>query len=632
MPRPKFKRPECLQGLEVVGLDFETYFDKDYSLKKKDWPTSLYIQADQFKAQCIGIQHESWSRPQWVKGSEVQAALRQFDWSRTAAMAHHAQFDGYIMNYHYGIKPAFWLCTLSMARALLRSDIGAGLDEVARYYELGNKLPDALNETKGVWDLPAPLLKRLGAYCAQDVNLMWQIFCKMLPQMPDEELRIVNLTVSLFTEPEVLVDRPLAKEALGEALDERRETILKPWNKKRNIDEDQALTILRSDKSFAAELEAAGAEPPTKWSEKQEKPIYAFALTDLKFKELAEHRRKKVREFHAARLAAKSTNEIDKANGLLLRTSKGNAFPIYLKYYGAHTGRWSGGDKINVQNFKRGSKLRKSLIAPPGWRIGVADASQIEARLTAYMAGETKLLEAFADPLRDPYAEFASELFGYTVTKETHPTERFLGKTCILGLGYQMGAPKFRLTLAEGRGGPPLQISAREAQNAVRLYRQTYPNIPILWRQLQNMIPRCLIFGEEVELLNGLFTWRKNEIELPNGMKIRYPGIHSRVNEESGFHEYIFRLKYEERFLYSGSATENQIQAWSRILVGRNALDIEKHVPIITLTHDEIVYLVREHEADDFNDYVVDLMSTPPLEAPDLPLDAEGGHDYCYSK
>jgi DNA polymerase len=167
---------------------------------------------------------------------------------------------------------------------------------------------------------------------------------------------------------------------------------------------------------------------------------YAFSKTDEEFKALLEHPDTQVQALVAARLGVKSTIEETRTErfiGIALR----GPMPVPLRYYAAHTGRWGGDDKLNLQNLPRTSPLKKAILAPYGYVIIDSDSSQIEARTLAWLAGQDDLVEAF-DRGEDVYRIMASAIYLKAIEDVTKD-ERFVGKTTILGAGYGMGAAKF---------------------------------------------------------------------------------------------------------------------------------------------------------------------------------------------
>ena len=474
----------------ILCLDWETYFSQEYTLKRQS--TSEYIRHEEFKAHGVGLQLQSWGKSRWTTHDDVPETLAKIDWSTTAMLAHHTQFDGLILTHHYGHTPAYWLDTLSMARVWIDSTIYNSLDAVAEYYGIGNKIPNILGKTKGIRDLLPGLERQVAEYCNQDVKLTLELFELMYEEgFPEDELDLIDITVRMFAEPKLGVN---IKEATTELarIRERNRRIVKStaplFKIPRNITGDARMeecrNILRSDKRLATKMEELGATVPMKVTKTGNiKP--AFAKTDLAFQELQVHPNKDIRKVCEARLIVKSTVEESKASKLILHAKP--TLPIYLNYGKAHTYRWTGGDKMNPQNFPREGILRKCIIAPRGYKIVVVDSGQIEARVVAWLAGQKDLLDVFADPERDPYCEYASEIFGHTVHKK-QKSERFVGKVGILGLGFGMGWEKYRYTLAAGSMGMKVDISEEKAVKAVQVYRERNYKIVQFWKWMNNRL------------------------------------------------------------------------------------------------------------------------------------------------
>ena len=188
--RPQFE-VEKVDWARLVSLDFECFYDSDYTLSKLS--TSEYIRDARFEAQMVGIKIGR-RKTKVVPAPKIRAELAKIDWSTHSLLCHHAQFDGFILSHHYGVQPKRIYCTLSMARGLHSNDIGAGLDEVAQFYGGRGKIEGALDGLKGL--RYAELMKPAGkeawaagvAYCANDVDEMVRIFEAMLPKMPVSEM------------------------------------------------------------------------------------------------------------------------------------------------------------------------------------------------------------------------------------------------------------------------------------------------------------------------------------------------------------------------------------------------------------------------------------------------------------
>jgi DNA polymerase len=369
--------------------------------------------------------------------------------------------------------------------------------------------------------------------------------------------------------------------------------------------------VLKSDAKFATLLRGCGIEPPTKISPTTGRDTFAFAKSDLNFQALQEHPNERVRDLVEARIAAKTSIHETRA-GRLLSTAERGTIPVYLKYYGAHTGRFSGGDKSNLQNLPRGSKLRRGLLAPNGYDLVWGDLAQIECRLTAWLAGCESLLEAFREG-RDVYSEFAAEAFKTEVSKTVNPQLRFLGKTTILGAGFGLGKEKFAYYLkAQGH-----EVDRLTSDLLIDAFRKEYREIPRLWRELDNLIRYMDSRGFERELGPTLFMGRK--VILPNGLFLDYEG------------------KDLDK-IWGGALTENIVQALARIVLTDAWLEVRREFAcrpgcrVVTSTHDELVCCVPLTDKQWCLDKLGEALVRVPEWMPGLPLAAELFHGSRYDK
>jgi len=375
---------------QIVGLDFETYFETgEYSLRSPKTSMSEYVRDKRFKAQCIAMQTNKQRKARWVPHEDIKSFLSTVDWSTTGLLAHNTAFDGFILSQHFNITPAYYFDTMSMARPLFSNHIGAGLDEVAKYLGYaGKEKGGALLATKGIRDLPSELMNPLGLYCADDVQDMWSIFKDMLNMdFPLDELKLIHHTVKAFADPTCDVDVPLARKEL--ANERRKKTLLfKRVIKPMNVTSvEEVKTNLAKNVKLAEALERHKVEAPLKPSPAHpENNIYAFAKGDLAFQQLQRHSNKVIRDLIEARMAVKSTIGETRAARMILRGTTGDCkLPLMLNYGKAHTLRWSGADKFNPQNFVRGGNMRKCIKAPRGYKVVVVDSSQIECRMNAWL-------------------------------------------------------------------------------------------------------------------------------------------------------------------------------------------------------------------------------------------------------
>ena len=618
--------------MDIVTIDFETYYDKDYSLSKMT--TEQYVRSSLFEIIGVGIKVNDYPTD-WYSGDNPGKFLKSLDYSKRAILCHNTAFDGAILSWHFGIKPRLWLDTLSMARPLHNVTVGGSLAKLAAYYGLGKKGDEvvaALGKRKA--DFTEADLAQYGEYCKNDVNMTKQLFDKLKVGFPSSELLVIDQTLRMYTDPVIELDVPLLEKHLEEVRTRKR-TLIQDLGQ--GMGGAQAVQdMLMSNDKFAEYLKRLGVEPPTKTSLKTGKESWAFAKTDKGMTDMLEHPDERVQAAVSARLGVKSTLEETRTENLIGVAGRGK-LPIMLNYYGAHTGRFSGGDKLNLQNLpSRGNTtIRRALKAPPGQMLISCDSSQIEARTVAWVAGQEDLLIAFRDK-RDVYSEFATEVYGRAITK-ADKVERFVGKTCVLGLGYGMGAEKFRRTLEIGQGGINVVIDINEAERIVRLYRQKNWKIVQFWQKCGAALKDMLYGGENA--LHPQVRYDKRGIRMPNGFYVQYPALRETAN---GF-MYIsdartYQKALKERVLtgtppddiawtriYGGKVTENIVQAIAALVIREQMAAAGLHFKVAFQVHDEIIVAVPEDNALADQAKLEALMSVAPKWAPDLPVACESG-------
>ena len=617
--------------MDIVTIDFETFYSKDFSLSKMT--TESYIRSPEFEVIGVGVKVNK-DPAVWYSGSNIKGFLTGLDYSDKAILCHNTAFDGAILSWLYGIKPKLWLDTLSMARPLHQLTVGGSLKALATYYGLGQKGEEVLQAIgKRRADFSPEELNRYGEYCKNDVELTYNLFKKLSKGFPVSELMVIDQTLRMYTEPVIELDVSTLQQHLAE-VQTRKRSLLADMGV--GVGGEQAVKdMLMSNQRFADYLASLGVEPPTKISLRTGKQSLAFSKTDKGFTDLLEHPDERVQAAVSARLGVKSTIEETRTEALIGVAARGR-LPIMLNYYGAHTGRFSGGDKLNLQNLpaRGNNSIRRALKAPAGHKVIASDSSQIEARMVAYVAGQEDLVQAFAEG-RDVYSEFATEVYGRKITK-ADKVERFVGKTCILGLGYGMGAEKFRRTLEIGQGGISVKIELSEAERIVRLYRQKNHRIVSLWSKCNNALNQ-MVCGQSGQIVDWI-SFDNEGIILPNNLRIRYPALRQEGNQ----YLYIadpreYRKAVTKRVMtgekdeinwtkiYGGKVTENLIQALARIVVAEQMAAIGQHYHVAFQVHDEIIITAPAAEATDAEQLLVRIMSTPPVWAAGIPVDCESG-------
>ena len=616
--------------MDILTIDFETYYAKDYGLRKLT--TEEYIRDPRFEVigvaiKKIGAELSSGNAnaPVWFSGSKKQTAkfLAQFDWGNSIVLAHNAMFDMSILNWHFGIKPKKIADTLAMARAIHSIEVGGSLAALSEYYELGAKGTEvhaAIGKKR--LDFTTEELEAYGGYCIQDAELTYKLFQVLNKDFPNFELALIDLTIRMFSEPALVLDAEILAEHLKQIKHTKQALMDKVAHEK---------TKLTSNPQFAELLRSYDIEPPLKISPATGKETYAFAKSDEAFKALQEHGNPEVQALVAARLGVRSTIEETRTQRFIDIANRGT-LPIPLRYYAAHTGRWGGDDKINMQNLPRGSRLKKAMCAPDGYKFIDCDLSQIEARTLAWLAEETDLVKAF-DRGDDVYKIMASAIYDKPeseITKE----ERFVGKTTILGAGYGMGHVKFRAQLATFN----VELSEEECDRIIRVYRETYPRIPALWRAANKALKTMM--KDKVEELGkeGILTVEGSTgIRLPNKLYIKYPNLRTQAaEEEGGYDETVYDTRKGRAIIpnriYGGKVIENVCQALARIVIGEQLLRVAKKYKVVMTVHDAIGCIVPEGEVKEGMLVVEKVMKIRPKWAPDLPLDCEGGYGRSYGE
>lgn len=602
--------------MNILTIDFETAYGGTLGFAKQT--TEEYIRDPRFEVIGVAVQIDD-GVPIWFSGShrELHQFLAPYNIPNHLVLAHNAPFDGAILNWIFGIKPKGFLDTLSMGRALHGTEVGGSLAVLASHYGLGVKgeqVAKYINYFRQ--DFTPEELADYGSYCANDVTLTWKLFNAMSENFPKVELRLIDLTVQMFTDPVLQLHKPTLESHL-----------LKERNRKLDLLANFDKDTLMSNPQFADLLRSFGVEPPMKKSPTTGKQTYAFAKSDENFKALLEHEDTRVQTVVAARLGTKSTIEETRTERFLGIAERG-ALPVPLRYYAAHTGRWGGDDKLNLQNLPRKSPLKYAIIPPKGYALLDSDSSQIEARTLAWLAGQDDLVEAF-DRGEDVYKIMAAAIYGKALTEIT-PDERFVGKTTILGAGYGMGAAKFQAQLKNFG----VSIELAEAKRIIDTYRLTYPMIPELWKSAGQALKAILQKQHTTLGRNGLLKVEgDNGIILPNGLRLRYPNLRLYENEE-GKAEIVYDTKKGKAVIpnriYGGKVIENVCQALARIVIGEQMLMVAKKYRVVMTVHDAIACIVPEAEAETAKEFVELCMRLRPAWAPELPLNCEAGYGQSY--
>lgn len=603
----------------IITVDFETYYDKEFLLSKLT--TEEYVRDDKFEVIGVGIKIND-DETTWFSGTkeEIRRHLRTYDWSESLVLAHNTAFDGAILSWIFGVEPKGWLDTLCMARAIHGVDAGGSLKALAERYEIGEKGDEVLNALgKRRADFNEDDLARYGRYCCNDVDLTYDLFNILVERFPPKELKVIDITLKMFIEPELELDTILLEQHLID-VKTKKERLLEAAAS----DKD---TLMSNDK-FAELLKTLGVDPPRKISARTGKETWAFAKTDENFKALAEHPDPRVQTLVAARLGNKTTLEETRTQRFI-DISKRGKLPVPIKYYAAHTGRWGGDDKINLQNLpsrgQNAGKLKSAIKPPEGHVIIDSDSAQIEARTVAWLAGQIDLVEAFENG-EDVYEIMASAIYGKEVADITKE-ERFVGKTTILGAGYGMGHEKFQGQLKVFG----VDIPVDECKRIISVYRQTYQKIPALWRQAQSCVS-AINTGNASEFgaVDAVkFDPSERGFLLPSGLWQRYEGL-EKTTDPDGKEHYQYKTRKGAVKIYGGKVVENICQAVARCVIAEQMTKIAKKYKVVLTVHDAIACIAPIEKVDEAIKYVEECMRWRPDWCKDLPLNCEVGYGDNY--
>lgn len=540
-------------------LDFETYYDKDYSLSKM--PTLQYIRDPRFKVLGCAVKFLDSNIPaKWLDEAKCAAffkTLASADLSQSMLVGHNLAFDYAVLTEKYGIKNFGVLyCTMNALRymisqSLLPMNMGASLRGYGEYVGMTKgDTEEAVNQGGA----------ELESYALNDLAITEHLYRESRLVFPSLEIAISSENVRMAAEPLLDLDIEVLKEAA------------------KYSDEDKAYDkYIRKAENFVQELQKLGVEPEYKTTAKGNYKL-AVAKTDDFINNLLKHENDAVVELATRKLSAGSSIERTKSQRFL---DTGAPINVPLSYYGCHTGRDSGLEGMNLQNMKRGGATRASLLAPEGCSLVIIDSSQIEVRVLAYLAKDEALQDLFKG---DPYKRFGSLYMYHKPESEITKDERQRAKAPVLGLGFGMGANGFML-YSERSGCP---ITYEESQNIVQIYRNSFRNVMAYHKACLSEI---LTTGKQV---------------LPSGRCLMYDNIHVAGSEGYKFEKKkIFMRDNVAPRLWGGLATENAVQAAARDLVFYQILWIlnksrRLYPRLVLRVHDEAVFVVKDECVEEF--------------------------------
>jgi hypothetical protein len=665
--------------MNYLTLDFETYYDKEINLKKMT--TQAYVMHPQMEVLMVSAKFNE-DPVRVIDGEQITTFFATVDWANTAVIAHNAVFDGSILYWRYGVRPAMLIDTMSMAQALGVPTI-AGSASLATCIRLlqeagyavppkGTEVLDALGKRRA--DFTPQQWAAYREYCKNDTDITWFLFKVLRQYLTDEEMRFQDIILRCYTEPRLTVDIPTVEYELNRCRTYKAEQLAEVC-KMFGTTQDNLSALLRSNDKFAEVLRSIGgvteeeAEQgksgtfiiPTKVSEKTGKTTWAFGKTDVAFKELCEHDDPKIQAVCQARLAAKSS--IDETRCLkFLEYGSYGFLPMGYKIGGAHTNRMSGGSagSANMQNLPSGRRegqsdlLRRSIIAQGNSVIVNYDASQIECRVLAYIANQTDVLGVFASG-GDVYSFAASKIHGIPYqeiidgrkssdpeTAHKYSMMRQYGKTATLALGYGQGAQGFQKYALVNTG---INMTMDESATTVRAWRDANGFITGFWRMCDQALATMVAGGQmyfggadgKMFFADGnryIFGRKVAGIRMPNGLWLNYPNLSADFTNPRRPQYFYEKCGYNGKPLktkvYSGLVAENITQALAFAVMKTQAVWIAQYYPIVMNTHDEWCIVVPREQAEVAADYMHRCMCTAPDYIQGIPLASEGGWAQSY--
>lgn len=652
--------------MNIITLNVETYFADDYTLSSMT--TEEFVRDTRYETHVVGLS-ENGGPAWWLDDGQFFEWAQHVDWSTTAILCHHTQFDGLILSHVYGIKPAYYLDTMSMARLLHGTHESASLEALSEKYNLGAKRAHDNNFKNKHWaDLGQAEKQLRGDACCDNVTRTWALFQRLAQTFPPSEYAFIDATVRMFTCP-VLVGDTDRLAAIWEQEAHTKQALLDKLG--------VTAADLRKQVRFAQILRAEGIEPEQKRGKDAKCKVcdgtgntrdelaaqhghvypceacdgagvtqrwnYSFAKTDDFMRGLLDDETPLIAMPEAtvsmlaqAKLDAHSTGTMTRTARMGWMSTRG-PLCVYLNHAGTHLSGWSGGDKMNWQNFRRGGPIAKAIRAPTSYRVVVADASQIECRLLNEIAGQEDVVERFRQRA-DPYIALASTFYGETIykpkegdpRKEEMEQKRGTGKQGELSCGYGAGAATIKATAKRGTYGPPVHMTDEEALKLRDTYRETHPFVVDLWNQAGDVLKKLhagMTFDWNVVTIKDKRMW------LPNGVPLLYDTIEWHEDDAADRKGFRIRRRNGWGWLYGSLFVENLIQALRNVFIRQAWQEcIDVGLPVVSMEHDKLICVAREHEADDALKFLQGAMSRPPAWLPNVPLDSEGYTSETFAK
>lgn len=706
----------------IVFIDYETFWHKkDFNLKYI--PYEAYVRDPRFEPQLLSVAVDDGPvykfEPHQIKAALDALPLERPDvWT----VAHNMKFDGFITTQYYGKYITNPLCTQVMSRWTGPSRIySEKLVDLAEFFGLPPK-GHYTEETNGkhYWEYTPEQWAAFKEYGGRDVEILRWIFKLMLPHCTQDALDFAAMTDSMYINPILQLDQNLLTwydQELVRRFEQARQDIMHIF---RFDSMEEFKKHLKSPAKFSSLLEQLGVATPMKLSAKQTKTarakakkrcddltkkywslpievghvvkqhyleeiykaeqaideevyIPALSAKDLDFIALQDDPDPRVATLCTIKAQNNSDMHVTRCK-TFLNISRRGTLPVPLESFRAWTGRYTAGsddvsvksDAINMQNLnkRKGDKtIRKAIIAPAGYTLVAGDSAQVEARVGAWIACETQLVDGFARG-DDVYCDLAGTIYGLdpqeirywakgegakknldAVKIKLADKQRFIGKTGILSSQYQISGATFSLRLLQDRiwlgEKGDREFHDAEGIRINQVYRGKYRRIVAFWKRCEGIIS-CLARGERgyfggpddntfyYDGAHEVFGRKVPGIMFPDGFWLLYPNLRyefDKEKEEYGWrYDQIAKGKKIWKYLYGGQLFNNLTQGLSSAALRWQALGLRREgIPINMNVHDEWLSVVLDQYVEYVKSRYAYWLKTAPPWCRGVPFDCEIG-------
>ncbi len=651
----------------VIVLDFETYADDQYPGPNST--TVAYVKDSRFEVLGLATMQSDELVPRFIIGEAVRDYLRGLRVNDVAIVCHNSSFDCTVLAQVYGIYPRYVVDTLGLARAWharAKNDLltltkrwglpTKGITKEFRGVSFRPRFYNPKGRKGKAPPIPRPTptpdqIQALADYAKNDVLGEWEIFQIMLPRLsnPTTELKIMQHTLELFTRPTLRCDFALGEGLISDMNAKMDAVIAETGHTRAELSGN-----LRFEGLMTEALEKAGDVPGRYWKVCKSGQKLAEAKDDPERALLLSHPDPGVKGLMNARVAMKSWPlHIARVQRILdMAKALGGTVPVPLAYYAAHTGRWGGGEKVNLQNLpKQGDPLivamRGLLMARLDHKLVIVDAAAIEARVLAWIAGQWDLVAKFANR-EEIYCGFATAVLGWPVRKPVATdlppivkrlkwARNSIGKVGILGCGYGLGPREPGTTDKPNYLFAAAGLDFATAKKIVNTYRQCHTDIIRFWHDLEHAFSYVAKYHQPCGMVRGLslypLPYVDVAIRLPTGRELHYHKVRVEPKEWRTRISVYNEMEHKWDHVFGGSLTENVVQAISRDVLIEAGMRLEAaghHVAFHC--HDELVISCPTDQAEAVLKLTVDEMSKTPVWAPGMSLAAEGWIGERYGK